>query len=284
MTDSYDIIPDNFSIFLLKFDNKFKRNNVFKLETFDVKLDTSYIGRNFIYAEEVESTNSELLNKGNKFNKNGTVLLAEKQNKGKGRKDSIWYSAKGQNLTFSILITDKKLINKNINYINFAAALTVGNAIENRYQLRTEMKWPNDVLIRRKKISGILLESSSLGNTVERLVIGVGININQLSFQGTFKIPPTSIFMETGQTASREIFLADFLNLFEENLNKIATDPMEIMKEWKNKCGMIGERITVEENDKIRSGIFDDIDNNGYLLLRTGGQVVTIHFGDVSLI
>jgi BirA family transcriptional regulator, biotin operon repressor / biotin---[acetyl-CoA-carboxylase] ligase len=85
-------------------------------------------------------------------------------------------------------------------------------------------------------------------------------------------------------TVDRENVLAEFLNIFEENLNKLQTNPDQIMKEWRNKCSMIGERIVIEENGKIRSGIFDDIDNNGYLLFRSGGKIETIHFGDVSLV
>jgi BirA family transcriptional regulator, biotin operon repressor / biotin---[acetyl-CoA-carboxylase] ligase len=264
--------------------NSNQEKSVFNFEVFDIKLDTEYLGRNFIYSDEVESTNSLLLEKQNKYNTNGTVLLAEKQSKGRGRKDRTWYSTKGQNLTFSVLINSKKLLKYNPNYINFASALAVGSAIENRYGLRADMKWPNDVLVNGKKISGILLESSSAGSTLERLVVGVGINVNQAVFQGQFKIDPTSIQLETGVNADREIMLAEFLNIFEAVLNKIENNPEEIINEWRNRCRMIGERITIEEDGKIRTGIFDDIDNNGYLLFRSGGKIETIHFGDVSVI
>jgi BirA family transcriptional regulator, biotin operon repressor / biotin---[acetyl-CoA-carboxylase] ligase len=256
---------------------------LFNIEVFDIKLDTDYIGRNFIYSDEVESTNSLLLDKANKYNTHGTVILAEKQNKGKGRKERVWYSSKGQNLTFSILLTNKKLIKEYLNYINFAAALSVGYAIENRFQLKTDMKWPNDVLVHGKKISGILLESSSSGNVLERLVIGIGINVNQTSFQGQFKLDPTSIHQETGNQAERETLLAEFLNIFEDNLTKLQKKPEDVLKEWKNKCSMLGEKVTIEDEGEIRAGIFDDIDNNGYLLFRSGGKIETIHFGDVSL-
>jgi BirA family transcriptional regulator, biotin operon repressor / biotin---[acetyl-CoA-carboxylase] ligase len=261
-----------------------QEKRLFNIEVFDIKLETEYLGRNFIYSEEVESTNSLLLDKQNKFNTNGTVLLAERQSKGRGRRERVWYSTKGQNLTFSILLNSKKILKKNLNFINYAAAISVGSAIENRYQIKTDMKWPNDVLVSKKKISGILMESTSLGSNLERLVIGVGINVNQTAFQGQYRIEPTSIYTETGESADRETLLAEFLNIFEAVLNKLETEPEEILREWKNRCSMIGERISIEDNGKIRSGIFDDIDNNGYLLFKSAGKIETIHFGDVSLI
>ncbi len=191
---------------------------MFNLETFDIKLDTDFIGRNFIYCDEVESTNSLLLDKENKFNINGTVALAEKQIKGKGRKNRPWYSAKDQNLTFSILLTDKRYLKKLINLVNFGTSLSVALSIENLFQLKTELKWPNDILINGKKTAGILLESYSHGSSVERLVIGIGLNVNQTLFQGSFNYPPTSIKQETNETVEREKLLSEILNIFEDTL------------------------------------------------------------------
>ncbi len=256
---------------------------MFNLEDFDIKLDTDYIGRNFIYCDEVESTNSLLMNKENKFNINGTVALAEKQSKGKGRMQRIWYSAKDQNLTFSILLTDKKYLKKLVNLINFAASLSVAMAIENLFQLKTELKWPNDILINGKKTAGILLESYSQGSTIERLVIGVGLNVNQTLFQGSFNYPPTSIKLETNETVEREKLLSELLNIFEDTLFNIERKPEEIMNDWKARCRMIGEKISITDGEKSKYGIFNDIDENGFLLLRVGSKIEKIHFGEVSL-
>jgi BirA family transcriptional regulator, biotin operon repressor / biotin---[acetyl-CoA-carboxylase] ligase len=176
---------------------------VFNIETFDIKLSTEYIGRNFIYAEEVDSTNSFLMDKNSGYNQNGTVLLAEKQLAGRGRMERVWYSHKDQNLTFSILLKGNKKINKKINLVNFAAALAVSFSIENLYQLRTELKWPNDVLISGKKVSGILIESSSSGSRIDRIVVGIGINVNQTVFQGKFNIEPTSVRSELNDDIDR---------------------------------------------------------------------------------
>ena len=256
---------------------------MFNLEDFDIKLDTDFIGRNFIYCEEVESTNSLLLDKENKFNVNGTVALAEKQMKGKGRHSRIWYSAKDQNLTFSILLTDKKYFKKLLNIINFAASLSVALAIENLYQLKTELKWPNDILINGKKTAGILLESFSHGSSIERMVIGIGLNVNQTLFQGSFNYPPTSIKQETNESIEREKLLSEILNIFEDMLYSIEIKSKEIMNDWKSRCRMIGEKISITDGDNSRYGIFNDIDENGFLLLRTGNKIEKIHFGDVSL-
>lgn len=257
---------------------------MFNLESFDIKLDTDVIGRNFIYTEEVESTNNLLLDKGGKFNQHGTVFLAEKQTKGKGRKDRVWYSAKDLNLTFSILLTDQKYFKKNLNFINFASSLAVAISIENLYQLNIELKWPNDILINRRKAAGILLESQSQANKIERLVIGIGVNVNQTTFQGSFNIEPTSIKMELNEFVDRERFLAEILNNFEQILDSVPKNPGWILKEWKMRCRMIGEKISVSDEDKVKYGVFHDIDDDGFLLLRNANQIEKIYFGDVSII
>ena len=256
---------------------------MFNLEDFDIKLNTEFLGRNFIYIEEIDSTNKFLFNKENTQNINGTVVLAEKQTHGKGRKDRVWYSAPESNLTFSLLINKDKFLLKSTNLINFAVSLAVANAIENLYQLKTEVKWPNDVLINGKKTCGILLEASSQAKKIDRLVIGIGINVNQNSFQGVFNYPPTSIRIELGRNVEREKFLAEILNLMEELFEKLKLDKNEVLNDWKSKCRMIGERISVKEDEKEKFGLFYDIDEDGFLILETKEGREKIHFGDVTL-
>jgi BirA family biotin operon repressor/biotin-[acetyl-CoA-carboxylase] ligase len=271
---------------VFKFISIFEKTGImmFNIEVFDIKLDTDFIGRQFVYVDEIDSTNLFLLNKLNKFNTNGTVILAEKQIKGRGRNEKVWYSAKDQNLTFSILLNSKKYLNHNLNLINFCSSLSVALAIENLYQLKTSLKWPNDVLVNRKKVAGILLESTSQGSKIEKLVIGIGMNVNQTSFQGNFSIEPTSVRLElNGRPAERERILAEILNIFEEHLLKLERNSSEILQNWKEKCRMIGEKITVTDGENTKFGIFEDVDNEGYLLLKSKGKIEKIHFGEVSL-
>ncbi len=254
---------------------------MFNIEEFDIKLDTDYIGRNFIYSDEVESTNTVLLSS-KEFNQNGTVLLAEFQTKGKGRKDREWLSSAGQNLTFSILLKDD-IKNKSIHLINFASAVAVAQAIENLYQLNVELKWPNDVLIGKKKIAGILIESTSKASKISKLVIGIGINVNQPNFPGKFDFPPTSVRKEFHELVSREKLLSELLNNFEDLLSQVESSPVKILNDWRSRCKMIGEKVKVSEEDKIKSGVFEDIDENGFLILKVGDKREKIHFGDVTL-
>ncbi|MEJ2104304.1 MAG: biotin--[acetyl-CoA-carboxylase] ligase [Ignavibacteriaceae bacterium] len=257
---------------------------MFNLENFDIKLETEWVGRNFIYCDEITSSNSELIGNKQKYKKSGTILLAEKQIKGKGRKDRTWQSAKGMNLTFSILLNKDVASELNINQLNLASSLTIALSIENLYQLKTELKWPNDVLVNGKKVAGILIETSIKGSKIERVVIGFGINLNQISFQGEFNYPPTSLKLETRTDIDREIMLAEILNIFEELLTKLQSNPQSILNEWREKCKMIGDKITITDGDKTKSGIFYDVDDNGYLLLKRNGEIEKIHFGDVSLV
>ena len=257
---------------------------MFDLEKFDLKLNTDVFGRNFVYAEEVPSTNTELLSESKFYKKHGTVLFAEKQTAGKGRKKRAWYSDDQLNLTFSILITEPKYFQKKVNIINFVASLALAISIENLYQLRTELKWPNDILIDNKKAAGILIESSSKGSKIERLVIGIGLNVNQTSFQRKFTIEPTSLKKELGHSVEREKTLAEILNNVEEILNTSIKFPDKILEDWKAKCKMIGERITVVIENVKKQGIFNDIDKNGFMVLRTDDKIETLHFGDVSIL
>lgn len=256
---------------------------MFEIENFDLKLNTDFIGRNFIYCDEIDSTNTYLMDKNNKVNINGSLVLAERQTKGRGRKDRVWYSAKDLNLNFSILLTGKEFIGNNFNLVNFASSLSVAQSIENLFQLNTNLKWPNDVLINGKKVSGILLEASSQGSKIERMVVGIGVNVNQTMFQGTFNLPPTSLKLEVNENVERERLLAEILNNFEELLILSKDNPEDLMKEWKARCRMIGERIEVSDDNGKKYGIFDDLDENGFLLLKVKDKIEKVHYGDVSI-
>lgn len=254
---------------------------MFNIEDFDIKLDTKYLGRNFIYSEEIPSTNSFLLSNSENYN-HGTTILSEFQNEGKGRLNRPWFSNKGQNLTFSILLS-KNLNKYNPNHLSLAASLAVSYTIENLHQLKTNLKWPNDVLIENKKVSGILLQSSSHGSELEKIVIGIGINVNQTKFIGDFNLQPTSVKFELKREVQRERLLSEILNVFEDLIKNPMDCSKKILEDWREKCKMIGEPVTIEVGGEKKYGIFYDLDANGFLILKSGDKIEKITSGDVSI-
>jgi BirA family biotin operon repressor/biotin-[acetyl-CoA-carboxylase] ligase len=255
----------------------------FDIDAFNIEVETEIIGSNFFYFDEIESTNSYAMEEEEEL-PNGTVILAEKQNNGRGRHNRKWYSLPEQNLTFSIVLKDK-FVKTYPPLIGFVASLCIAQTIENLYQLKVNLKWPNDVLINNKKIAGILLESKFEANKIKKIVVGIGLNVNQKVFQGTYIIPPTSIILElkAKDFINREKTLAEFLNLFEEKLLLMLKNPDDILNDWKLRCNLIGEKITLENDDIELVGIFEDIDKDGSLILRTKDKIEKISYGELSI-
>lgn len=257
--------------------------NYFRFEEFDIRLETQWVGRSFYYFDEGTSSNSILLKDEEKF-VNGAVVLVEDQSEGRGRLDRSWESFAGQNLTFSLLLTDTSFRQGNPPLLSFVASLAVARALDTLYQLSPNLKWPNDVLVKGRKICGILLEASSSGSSLSKIVIGIGINVNQPWFKGEYRTPPTSLKMENDKSNSREVLLAEVLNQFEELTEIYLKDPEKIIKEWKQYCNDMGEKITIDQNGRLITGTFEGIDKNGCMLLEIDGRNTVINYGDVSIV
>lgn len=254
---------------------------MFKIEDFDIKLDTEILGRQFVYCEEAESSNTVLLTYP-EYDKEGMVFLVENQTKGKGRAGRTWETLPDQNLTFSVLLKDS-FIGEKPNLITLAAGVAVAQSLENLFQLNVELKWPNDILIEGKKICGILCESISNNNKINKIVVGIGINVNQTNFASSYLINPTSIKKETKKVASRERLLSEVLNNLEKTLDLLNVNYKKVLEAWRERCKMLGEKVKIVDKNKETYGVFEDIDNDGQLILKHNDEVITVSFGDVSL-
>lgn len=152
--------------------------------------------QNVIYLDQVDSTNDYLLalSKESKL-PNGTSLVAHHQSKGKGQRLATWTTQAGKNLTCSTIFYPTLQIQAAF-CLNMCASLAVQNVLQD-LGIRAQIKWPNDILVDGKKICGILVENSVQGKSIAQSIIGIGLNINQTDFEGTFKA--TSISAELGE-------------------------------------------------------------------------------------
>ena len=223
-----------------------------------------------IHFDEIDSTNAYIAREVNSLS-NFSIVEASYQTAGKGRENRTWISPKDENLMFSILIKDKKIIEE-YKCLSIMMANIIRNLLTNLEIENVNIKWPNDVYVNDKKICGILLQ----GQYPNYLIIGIGINVNQIEFSGEYKTSPTSIRLETGSMIDFDLFKAD---LYETLINELKF--FEDAKE-----GLIDE---VREhnyllNKETKYGKVVDIDDDFALVTEKDNKQVKISTGEVDLI
>ena len=151
------------------------------------------------------------------------MVIANNQNNGKGTNGRKWKTRLGDNLTFSMLLIPNCKIEK-INELTVILAKAVIRAINKVCECRLEIKYPNDIMLNNKKMCGILTESTTKGEVVKKIIIGIGINLNQVKFDKEIEEIATSLKKEFGKNFSKEKIISNFFNEFEK-------DYLNILKE-----------------------------------------------------
>jgi len=243
-------------------------------------LDTKIIGKKILFFEEVDSTNNKAKQIALEENE-GTVVISEMQTSGRGRRGREWYSPKGGIYVTFILkpnVSPEKA--SQLTLVSSLALVETLNAINNN--LNAKIKWPNDVLVSGKKISGILTELSADMEKINYIVIGVGINLNTEK-----EILPengTSLKIEMKEEVSIKLFLKSFLEhydlIYQEYLNG-GID--QIIEKWKNNSDTLGKKVKIMGINETFEGLAKDIDENGALILETKEKEIKVYSGDVSL-
>lgn len=201
-----------------------------------------------------------------------TFLTAKEQTKGRGKDNRVWTSKRSNNLYFAFNIE----VDKYINYYSFISSLCVLKAIKDIFKdnIKLNLKWPNDVLLNEKKFCGMLLEKN---NNI--LVVGIGINID--SFPDNTNFNATSLLNE-GFELNKDIFINNFIKNFEILQNNINTFGFNIIKnEWLNFAYKINEEIKVKIDNIEYIGIFDTINEDGALILKTKKEEKKFYSADV---
>ncbi len=234
-------------------------------------LKTDVIGKNLICLDETDSTNSDC--KRNCDAEEGTVFTAELQTAGRGRRGHIWLSPKSSGLWFSILLKPNVPLEK-VSQITLIAGLAVCRVIGGK------IKYPNDIVIGTKKVCGILTELVC-GNNV---VCGIGINVNNDSFEDEISKRATSLKTENGIEYNREKLLAEILNEFEKLYHEFLKNGLHmIIDEYKKRCVTWKSEVTVSYESKSVRGVCSDITADGNIVVDTADGRIVVNSGEVSV-
>ena len=179
-------------------------------------LKTKYLGRSFKYYKQIDSTQSEIWRLYESGNiQNGTLIISEIQTKGKGTHGRTWYTNQKNNIAFSFLIKPNCNIEE-LEGLTIRIAQIIVEILKEKYQVITKIKEPNDIILNEKKLCGILTETKVIGKHVKAVVIGIGLNTNQMNFAEEIKNIATSVKKETGKTIDTLDFITEFCNRFEQ--------------------------------------------------------------------
>ena len=248
------------------------------------QLTTRTFGRHLRPFETIDSTNTFAKQLPAEEAVHGLVIQAEEQTAGRGRLQRTWESPAGTNLLFSVVLIPESSVEK-ISLLPFAGALAVADAIESVTGLSCSCKWPNDVLVNGKKVCGMLLESVAGMHGISRVVLGIGINVNQEEFPEELQWKATSLRNELGRVVDRSALFCSVLAELEARYDQLMHFPSErLMHDWKMKALLFGKRITVLENEFSFAATAVDVAEDGGLVIRTDeGEHRKIFAGDVSL-
>lgn len=230
------------------------------------------------YFNEINSTMDVSREMAKNHSPHLTVVIAERQSKGRGRLKRTWFSDKG-GLYFTIILRPDMPISK-AHIVNFAASLSLAKILQDHFSLNSKVKWPNDIFVEDKKLSGLLSEIETDEDKISFINIGIGINVNN----DPTKDEPnaTSLKRLLGKNVFRKIILSLFLDEFETTLNHL--DANSIMSQWKSYTMTIGKEVRVITTRDTIEGTALDVDENGALIVKQkDGTIKTIIYGDCFL-
>ncbi|WP_027339580.1 biotin--[acetyl-CoA-carboxylase] ligase [Halonatronum saccharophilum] len=246
-------------------------------------LKTDFIGQNIIYYDEVDSTSRVAKEKAQKGDKEGTMVIAEKQSVGKGRLGRDFSSPQGGLWLSIILRPDLKPMQAT--RLTYIASLAIAETINKLTKLDARIKWPNDILIGDKKVCGILTEMGGELDRIDHLVVGIGINAN-FSIEKLDKSlhnKVTTLYNELEEKVDR----VEFINLLLENLESLykKVDSFEeLLAKWKECSYTINQEVEVDNGRDTFRGKAVDIGEDGALIIQIGSQLKKFYSGEVSLV
>jgi BirA family biotin operon repressor/biotin-[acetyl-CoA-carboxylase] ligase len=249
-------------------------------------LSTRIFGKqNIFHFMETDSTNLRAKSLAERGAPEGTVVVAELQTEGKGRRGRTWFSPPGEGLYVSLILRPAITPN-DASKLTLMSAVAVVETLLTITPLAVRIKWPNDIMVHGKKLAGILTQVSTDMDIVDYAIIGLGLNINtaQDGFPDNLKGVATSILLETGAVFPRVNLLRSYLESFEKWYDVLKTSGFQIVLErWRELSDIIGCRVRVDLPNHQHIGKVIDIDRDGFLLLQDQqGTIQKIMSGEIS--
>ncbi len=259
---------------------KKKTNYLLPIEIYQC-LKTSFIGKNYIFFKEIDSTNDYA--KRCKELEDGTVVLAETQTSGKGRKGRQWISSKGKGIYLSIVLYPKIQINDILKF-SLIFPIAVKEAVEKNIGQEVCIKWPNDLYLNGNKFAGILTETEVEGNEISRVIVGIGINVNnEFSDFKDLESTATSLRLETGKNIDRKKLLCDLLEEIEIKYGEYFIKKSEIIEKVNQSLLWRGQKVKLIDGNHEIEGELIKVDDTGGLIIKTETGIQTIYSGDLTL-
>lgn len=248
--------------------------------------DNTVVGRDIRVFQETTSTNDVVERLGRDGVKEGVVVFAESQTRGRGRLGREWISRAGKGLWFSVLLRPP-ISPQAATQITVASGTALARAIRAVTKLPCDIKWPNDIVVGERKLCGILTEMNAEIEKIHYVILGMGVNVN---FQPS-DFPPglrkiaTSLAIETGRTWRRSDLAAAILSELDSAYHKIiAGEFARLAEEWESLCSTLGRQVEITAGTRVVHGRAESLDEEGALLVRTQhGRLERIVGGDVTL-
>jgi len=258
-----------------------------RLTADDVKarLKTKRIGSEILVFEETSSTNDVVEHLAKSGAREGLVVFAESQTRGRGRRGRAWVSPRGKGLWFSVLLRPS-LPPTAASRITVAASVAVARAIRETCRVEARIKWPNDVIVNGRKLAGILTELRAETDEILLAILGIGIDVNceQEDFPNDLARVATSLKMETGSAQDRVSLAVRVLAALDECYELALADFEAVMDEWAKLCTTLGQQIVVTMGQRRVEGFAQALDSDGALLVRgDSGQLERILGGDMAV-
>jgi BirA family biotin operon repressor/biotin-[acetyl-CoA-carboxylase] ligase len=247
------------------------------------KLPIHGLGEPFFYHETVASTNDEALEHARQGVLHGALVFAEEQTAGRGRAGRRWFTPAKSALAFSLVLRPQRENSQEAFGLAGLGALAVVKALET-WTIRAAIKWPNDVLIDRHKVAGILVETSWAGEDLEYAVMGIGINVQKESVpaEDALDYPATCIETAVGKRVDRYDLFLGVLESLAYWYERMGSE--ELLDAWQHHLAFLNQRVVVRDPAGERTGVLSGITTDGRLRLETTwGEQVLAACGDVRL-